>query len=243
MVANDPGVRQCGSNRVAVGVVGVDRDHLDPAANVGGQRGKPALDGAAVATIEHLDHAAAVQVGNHGGQLMAAAVMGLVQRQPARRALALACRESLGAVGEGAGDLVAGGVLLAGDLSVRGAADDALGQPCSEADGHPPTGGKLLVGLGERAPAFGAAVAALSPHQPRRSPGDWQVAHPHPGSLLDVYIGAAAVWAAGGARERLDLQVEPLADLLDSGHDKAIQPDEAGSVVLHPLFPPGSASS
>ena len=36
--------------------------------------------------------------------------------------------------------------------------------------------------------------------------------------------------------EQLDLQVELLADPLHFGHDEAIQPDEAGSVVLHPLF-------
>ena len=31
-------------------------------------------------------------------------------------------------------------------------------------------------------------------------------------------------------------QVELLATPLHLGHDKAIQPDKAGSVVLHPLF-------
>jgi hypothetical protein len=44
------------------------------------------------------------------------------------------------------------------------------------------------------------------------------------------------VGAAGGAREQLDLQVKLLAGPLHLGHDKAIQPDKAGSVVLHPLF-------
>jgi hypothetical protein len=172
MVTDDPGVRQRGADRVAVGVVGIDRDHLDPAANVGGQGGKPALDGAPIAAIEHLDHAAAVQIGDHGGQLIAAAVMGLVQRQPARPALAIPRLEPLGALGEGAGDLVAGGVLLARDLGVRGAADDTLGQPRSEADGHAPTGGQVLVGLGERPRALHTAAAALAPHQSPRSPGD-----------------------------------------------------------------------
>jgi hypothetical protein len=64
---------------------------------------------------------------------MAAAVMRLVQRQPARRALAIGRVELVGAVCEGAGDVLARGVLLARDLGVRGAADDALGQPCPEA--------------------------------------------------------------------------------------------------------------
>jgi hypothetical protein len=73
-------------------------------------------------------------------------------------------------------------------------------------------------------------------HTTRQLPSDRQVAHPHPRALLNAHLDAAAVGAAGGAREQLDLQVELLAGPLHLGHDKAIQPDEAGSVVLHPLF-------
>jgi hypothetical protein len=92
------------------------------------------------------------------------------------------------------------------------------------------------VGLGERAPTLGAAVAALAPHHLGKPPGDRQVAHPHQRALLHTQLDAAAVGAAGGAREQLDLQVELLAGPLHLGHDKAIQPDKARSVVLHPLF-------
>jgi len=134
---------------------------------------------------------------------MAAAVMGLVERQPPRRALPSAGLESLGTVGEGAGDLIAGGVLLVRDLGVRGAPDDSLGQPRAEASRHALTRRQPLVGLGERACAVGPPAAALAPHQPR--PGDRQVAHPHPRALLDAHRGVAAVGAAGDARERLDL--------------------------------------
>jgi hypothetical protein len=71
---------------------------------------------------------------------VAAAVMGLVQRQPPRRTLAIARVVVVGAVGERPRDLVAAGVLLARDLGVRGAVDDALGQPCSESGRSPADG-------------------------------------------------------------------------------------------------------
>jgi hypothetical protein len=78
----------------------VDRDHLDAGAHLGGQRLKPALDGAPVAPVEHLDHAPSAQVGDHSGKLMAAAVMRLVQRQPPRPAVDIARLALVGAVGE-----------------------------------------------------------------------------------------------------------------------------------------------
>jgi hypothetical protein len=105
-----------------------------------------------------------------------------------------------------------------------------------EAFGHALTRGQLRVRLGERAPALGAAVAPLAPHQPGHSPADRQIAHAHQWALLDPHLAAAAVSASGGAREQLDLRVELLTRLSHCGHDKAIQPDETGSVVLHPLF-------
>jgi len=73
-------VRQRAADRLTVAVVGVDRDHRDAQANVLGQRAQPALDGAPVAPVERLDHAATIQVGHDGGQLAAATVMGLIER-------------------------------------------------------------------------------------------------------------------------------------------------------------------
>jgi hypothetical protein len=70
----------------------------------------------------------------------------------------------------------------------------------------------------------------------RQSHGDRQVAHLHPGAFHDAHVIARSAGTARGAREQFDLQVEPLAGLLHLGHDKASQPDQAGSVVLHPVF-------
>jgi hypothetical protein len=171
-----------------------------------------------------------------------AAVMGLVQRQPARSAVAIARLALVGAVGEGASDLIPAGALLARDLGVRRAVSDALAQPRAETPGHPLARRQLLVRLGERASAPLAAVAALAPHQPRHPPRDRQVPHRHEWAILDAQLPAAAVGAADGARDELDLQVELVAGPLHFGHGKALQPDKAGSLVLHPLFPPAPRS-
>jgi hypothetical protein len=72
------------------------------------------------------------------------------------------------------------------------------------------------------------ACATPTASAARRSAGH----APAQAALLDAHLVAAAVGAPGGAREQLDL----LAGPLHFGHDKAIQPDEAGSVVLRPLF-------
>jgi hypothetical protein len=152
VVADDPGVRQRRADRLAVTVVGVDRDDLDARPNLDGQRRQPALHRAAVAPVEELNHAPAVQVRDHGGQLAAAAVMGLIERSSTRPVLAVARLALLGPVGERARHLVAAGVLLARDLCVRRAIGHALGQPCTEASGHALTRGQLLVGLGDVRP-------------------------------------------------------------------------------------------
>jgi hypothetical protein len=107
---------------------------------------------------------------------------------------------------------------------VRGPVDDALGQPRLEARSDPLTRRQLIVHRGERASAVLTAVAALAPHQPCDPPGDRQVTHPHPRALLDEELAAAAMRAAGSASP------------LHIGHDKAIQPGEMGSVILHPLL-------
>jgi hypothetical protein len=65
--------------------------------------------------------------------------------------------------------------------------------------------------LPERPPARGASIAALAPHKIGDAPGDRQVAHPHPGAILDTERRAPAARAAAGARGQLDLEVEPTA--------------------------------
>ena len=78
----------------------------------------------------------AVQVGDDRSQLTAAAMMRLIERQPPRRAILAPRDELVAGDRERAGDLVAGGVLLARDLGVRGAAPTTLGQPRAEPDAH-----------------------------------------------------------------------------------------------------------
>jgi hypothetical protein len=63
-----------------VGLTGIDRDHLDRPPLVLGERAQVALDAAPAAPVEHLDHAPAIQIGDHRGKLAGAAVMGLVER-------------------------------------------------------------------------------------------------------------------------------------------------------------------
>src|SRR5687767_11944789 len=50
--------------RLAVGVVGIDRGDLDRTPGVLGQRAQVALDAATAAPVEHLDHAATIEIGH-----------------------------------------------------------------------------------------------------------------------------------------------------------------------------------
>ena len=101
--------------------------------------------------------------------------------------------------------------------------------PARTPRGAPGTTGASLA----RAPS----VAALCHTKSRQLPGDRLVTHPHRGTLLDAHLAATAVEGSRRPAEQLDLQVELLAGPLHVGHDKAIQPDEAGGVVLHLLSP------
>lgn len=121
VITDDPRVRQLGADRFAVGIVGVDRDHLDHASILLGQRAQVALNAAAAAPVEHLDHAATIEIGDHGRELAAAPVMRLIQRQPPRRCNRARRLQRVTAIAERARDLIARGLLLARDLGVRGA--------------------------------------------------------------------------------------------------------------------------
>ena len=119
---------------------------------------------------------------------------------------------------------------------MRGAAAHPLEQTPPEAPRDALARRQLGMGLRERPPARGAAIAALAPHQMGHAPGDRQVAHPHPRAVLDLERRAAAARAAAGPRGQLDLEVEPVAHLDHALHLEPFQPDETGKVVLHPLF-------
>jgi hypothetical protein len=80
----------------------------------------------------------------------ASMVVCFVERHPPR--LVLARLEPIGAVGEGARELVAGGALLARALGMGGAIRRSLAQARAELGGHPLTSGQLLVGLPTASP-------------------------------------------------------------------------------------------
>jgi hypothetical protein len=119
---------------------------------------------------------------------------------------------------------------------VSAAAAHALEEVLAEATGDALARRKLGVRLRERPPAPGAAVAALAPHQVGHAPRQRQVAHAHPGAILDVDRAAPAARATPGERDQLDLEVEPVAPLDNALHLKALETDEAAKVILHPLL-------
>jgi hypothetical protein len=71
-------------------------------------------------------------------------------------------------------------------------------------------------------------------HAPRQR----QVAHPYPRAVLNIERGAPAARAAAGARDQLDLEDEPVAQLNNPRHLEPLKADEATNVVPHPLFLP-----
>jgi hypothetical protein len=189
------------------------------------------------AAVEHLDDPPTVEVGDDRGQLAAAAVVGLVERQPPRRPRLAAGGELItSARSEGTGDLVARRALPARHLGVRRAAAHPLEHAPPEAPRHALARRQLRVRLGERPPTLPAAVAALAPHQMRHAARDRPVAHPHHRTLLDLQRRAAAARAAAGPRDQLDLEVEPVALLDYALHPEPLETDDAANVVLHPLF-------
>lgn len=123
VIADDLCVRQQVADRLTVGLRGVDRDDLDGLALLHGQRAQEALDGPPRAAVDDIDNAAAIEIGDDRRELAPAAVMGLIERQPARQRGALPGGISvLGGPVERPGHLIAGGSLFAGDLGVSAAA-------------------------------------------------------------------------------------------------------------------------
>jgi hypothetical protein len=91
------------------------------------------------------------------------------------------------------------------------------------------------VGLGEGALAPLVAEAAFAPDEIGDTPSKRYLARPHHRTLLDHDRRAPAVRAQAGARDRLDVEVEPVANLDTALYLQAIQPDQAGKVVLPPV--------
>lgn len=189
------------------------------------------------AAVEQLHHAAAVEVGNDSRELLAATVVGLVERQSPRGTRRATHLELvLRADPERAPDLVAARALLARHLGVRRPAAHPLQQAPPEASRDPLALGQLGVRLAERPPTTPAAVAPLAPHQIGHAPSERQIADAHPRAVLDVERGAPTVGAAAGSRDQLDLEVDPVANLDNALHFDTVQPDETGKVILRPLF-------
>jgi hypothetical protein len=177
-VAHDPGVGQRGPDRLAVGLSGVYRDDLDAGPHLVGQRGQPPLDDLALTAGQHLDDASAVKVRDDRGQLATAAMVRLIKRQPARRAILPPRDELVAGDRERPGDLVAAGALIARDLGVRAASPTALEQMRAKPGADPLTRRQRRVRLGEGPLASLADKPALAPPQERDPTRDGQIAHP-----------------------------------------------------------------
>jgi hypothetical protein len=180
VIADDPSMRQLGADRLSVGVVGIDRDDLDRRPLARGQGTEVALNAAATASVEHLDHAPAIEIRDHGGQLATATVIRLIQRQPPRRRHGT---QPSAAIAKRARDLIAAGLLLAGNLGMGAAAMHTFQQPPTEARGDALTGRQLGMRLGERASAALAVVAPFAPDQKRRPTRNGQIADAHPRAI------------------------------------------------------------
>jgi hypothetical protein len=114
-IANDDRFGEHRSDCEAVRLVGINRDDLDRFPPLVGQQPQVALDRAAAASLDHLDHAAPVNVRDDDGELVATTVMGLVERDPPRHR-SRACGELAGRPGpEGTVDPVAARPLVASD--------------------------------------------------------------------------------------------------------------------------------
>jgi hypothetical protein len=125
-IADDPSVGQRGPDRVAVGLWGIDRDDLDSRAHIGRESSQPAFDDLALAAGEHLDHPPAIEIRDDRRELATAAVMRLIQRQPARRPVPAPSDELVTGERERSVNLLAAGALITSHLGVRAAAAATL---------------------------------------------------------------------------------------------------------------------
>ena len=128
-VDHDPRPGQLGANRLPVSLGGIDRDDLDRSPPLVGERAQPALHHGPRAPVEDLDHRPAVEIRGDRGQLAAAPVVGLVEREATGRPPLAPLGELVGGVTKGALNLIARGPLAARHFGVGGAADDPLAQP------------------------------------------------------------------------------------------------------------------
>ena len=85
VVDHDSSPWQLVLDRMPVGVVGIDRHDPDSPPVLLWERPQIPLHDPAAAAIEHLDHAPAIKIGDDGRELVTAAMVRLIQRQPPRR--------------------------------------------------------------------------------------------------------------------------------------------------------------
>jgi hypothetical protein len=142
VVADDPRPRQLGADCLPIGVVGIDRDHLDRPPGLLGQRAQETLD-AAVAGARRAPRSRGG--GRDRTPRSPARGRGGDGPRPATAAVAVAPREGLqlvAAVAQRARDLIADGLLLAATSGCAAMAP-AFQEPPAEARRHALTGRQL----------------------------------------------------------------------------------------------------
>jgi hypothetical protein len=126
VVNDDPRPRQLGTDRLPVGVVGVDRDDLDRAAIGLCKSLQIARHDASAAAVEDIQDTATVEVCDNSCELVPAAMGRLIQRQASWRSPIAPRLQLVSTDRERTRDLVARRALLPGDLRVRATAAAAL---------------------------------------------------------------------------------------------------------------------
>ena len=85
VVDHDSSSGQLALDRLPVGVVGIDRHDPDSPPMLLWERPQIPLHDPAAAAIEHLDHTPAIKIGDDSRELVTAAMVRLIERQPPRR--------------------------------------------------------------------------------------------------------------------------------------------------------------
>ena len=235
-VTHDPGVGQRRPDRMPVGVRRVDRDDLDPSANLCRQCRHPPLDDLSGASRDHVDHTTAIQIRDHGRELPTAAMMRLVKRQTTRWPVLATGEQFVAAEPERRLDLVAARVLIARHLSMRATALATVKQMLAKPGADPLARRQRRMGLGERPRARLTPEPPLAPTQVRHPSREREIPDPHPVSLLDHQRPTTTPPTAPRPSQHLDLELDPPTMVSNSRHRHALDPDKTANVVIHPLF-------
>jgi hypothetical protein len=202
-----------------------------------GQSPQIAFNDTAAASVEHLNNTTLVKIGDDRRELVAAAMVSLIQGQSScRLRLAPSSKLILGDTAESTLDLVTGGSLATRDLGVRSAPTNPLAKSLTEPPRHPLACWQLRMGLREGATTLVAFIAPLAPSQVRTATRDRQVPYADHRTILDIDRHAPTTRATTRASNSFHLQLQTVADLHHIAHFKSIQTDETANVILHPLF-------